>query len=412
MGVLLDLGLASDLVSTEELATERQAADVAYEQLPTMEMTGWLTPDEGILSRIKTLAKNIKTNSQILVSIGIGGSYLGAKAVIEALGGDGVEVVFAGNSLSSKELQKALDAVAGKDFAVCVISKSGGTLEPALAFRIFRKALVEKYGADEANRRIVAITDANKGSLHDLAVQKGWEMLSVPDDVGGRFSVLTVAQLLTIATKGVDVEQLLAGAKQAATDEQCLENAKKYAALRHLLYKKSKKIEILSSFEPSLQYFAEWWKQLFGESEGKNQQGIFPASVSFTTDLHSLGQFIQDGERDLFETVLRVEKSAMEIAIPLDDENGDGLNYLAGKNLSLVNEMALIGTKQAHADGGVPVIEITVPEITAFHLGQLIFFFELSCALSAMLFGVNPFDQPGVEAYKNNMFALLGKPEK
>ncbi|MDR2336822.1 MAG: glucose-6-phosphate isomerase [Candidatus Nomurabacteria bacterium] len=407
MSVKLDLGLAESFISKDELAAKRSKADDAYIKLPKMDMTGWLVPDENVLPRITKLANKIKSNSQVLISIGIGGSYLGAKAVTEAISGEGVEVVFAGNSLSSKELQRALDAALDKDFAVCVISKSGGTLEPALAFRIFRKALVEKYGEDEASNRIFAITDAKKGSLHDLAVEKGWEMLAVPDDVGGRFSVLTAAQLLTIAAKGVDIKELLAGAKKASTDKKCLENAKNYATARHLLYKKGKKIEILSSFEPSLQYLAEWWKQLFGESEGKNQQGIFPASVSFTTDLHSLGQFIQDGERDIFETVLKVEKSAAEIIIPVDDGNGDGLNYLAGKTLSFVNEMALIGTKKAHADGSVPVIEVVLPEITPFNLGYLIYFFELSCAISAILFGVSPFDQPGVEAYKNNMFELL-----
>ncbi len=358
----------------------------------------------------------------LVVVIGIGGSYLGARCAIEALshsfaslmGGkkDAPAVVFAGNSLSEEYLAELMDLVAGRNTACIVISKSGTTTEPAVAFRVVKQAIEQRYA--DAAERIIAITDAKKGALKTLATQEGYKTFVVPDNVGGRFSVLTPVGLLPILLAGFDVRRMLEGARemQLALQERSMENpAVKYAAMRNLLYKEyGKTIEILVSYNPKFQYLGEWWKQLYGESEGKDGKGIFPASVNFTTDLHSMGQFIQDGNRILFETVVNVENSNREVTIGLDSQNLDQLNYLAGRRVEHCNAMAMLGTKLAHIDGGVPQIEVSVERIDAFNLGGLFYFFEFACGVSAYLLGVNPFNQPGVEAYKKNMFALLGKP--
>ena len=381
--------------------------------------------DKEEFARIKKAAEKIKSDSDVLVVIGIGGSYLGARAAIEFLGHNffnsvskdlrkAPEIYFVGNSISSNYLAGLVDVIGDRDFSVNIISKSGTTTEPAIAFRVFKKMLEEKYGKDGAAKRIYATTDKAKGALKKLADAEGYEEFVVPDDVGGRFSVLTAVGLLSIAVSGVDIDELMAGA--ASARKRCIENdfdnndAMQYAALRNIMLRKGKSVEILCDYEPSLHYTLEWWKQLMGESEGKDNKGLFPASVDLTTDLHSMGQFIQDGSRIMFETVLNVEKTSREIVIEKEDEDLDGLNYLAGKTMDFVNKCAMNGTILAHTDGNTPNLRVDIPEQTPFYLGELFYFFEFACGLSGYMLGLNPFNQPGVESYKKNMFALLGKP--
>ncbi|NOX87333.1 MAG: glucose-6-phosphate isomerase [Chlorobi bacterium] len=389
---------------------------------------GWVDlPDnigETLISRIEDAAKKMQDQSDVFVVIGIGGSYLGARAVIEALSHHfghlrqekkSPVILYAGNNISEDYLADLMDVLKNRDYSVAVISKSGTTTEPAIAFRILREDLESKYGTEESRRRIVAITDREKGALKQLADEKGYETFVIPDDVGGRYSVLTPVGLLPIAVAGFDIRQLLEGAKAMkaliSKSEKIDENpVSAYAAVRNALYNKGYTTEIMVNYEPRLFYFTEWWKQLFGESEGKENKGIFPAGVSFTTDLHSMGQYIQEGLRNIFETVLSVENPRRELTIPDDEKNLDKLNYIAGKAIHEVNRQAELGTMLAHVDGGVPNLRISVPEINENILGRLIYFYETACALSGYILGINPFDQPGVEAYKRNMFALLGKP--
>jgi len=389
---------------------------------------GWLklpaTLEPLLIQKIQNDAAKIRSHSQIFVVIGIGGSYLGARAVIDCLSHpfssvqkcrNAPLVVYAGNNLSEDYHAGLLEILDQNDYSVAVISKSGTTTEPAVAFRIIKAHLEKKYGKKEAAGRIFAVTDAHKGALKKLADEEGYSTYVIPDDVGGRYSVLTPVGLLPIAVAGFDIEKLITGASTMM--EQCLASsdaeknpAIRYAAIRNSLLQSGKTVEILVNFLPGLMYFTEWWKQLFGESEGKENKGIFPAGVGFTTDLHSMGQFIQEGSRLMFETVISVEKSRKELKVPFIEGDPDGLNFLSGKRFTEINSMAEMGTKLAHVDGGVPNIRISIPELTEATLGELIYFFEFACALSGYLLGVNPFDQPGVEAYKKNMFALLGKP--
>ena len=386
---------------------------------------GWVdlpsSIDGAMIADIEQTAAELRRKSDLFVVVGIGGSYLGARAVIEALQhhfapltGEKPLVVYAGHNISEDYLSELLGILDHKDYSMAVISKSGTTTEPAIAFRILKQHIIRKYGEKEAASRIVAITDKAKGALKQLANVKGYKTYVVPDDVGGRFSVLTPVGLLPIAVAGIDLHQLLAGAVEL--EKLCKTNptlngnpVSEYAVARHLLYGMGKTNEIMVNYEPRLVYFSEWWKQLYGESHGKEHKGIFPASVTFSTDLHSMGQYLQDGLRNLFETVISVEGSNHELRIPQETEDLDQLNYIAGRRLSEVNHKAELGTLLAHVDGGVPVLRITIPEVSAYTLGQLIYFFEMACALSGYLLEVNPFDQPGVEAYKKNMFALLGK---
>ncbi len=377
--------------------------------------------DESLVSDIEKTASELRKKSEIFVVIGIGGSYLGARAVIEALQNHFAPltdakplVVYAGHNMSEDYLRELIAILDKKDYSMAVISKSGTTTEPAIAFRILKQHIINKYGEKEAASRIIAITDKAKGALKQLANVKGYKTYIVPDDVGGRFSVLTPVGLLPIAMAGIDIRQLIQGAIEI--EKLCKSNptlngnfVSEYAVVRHILYGMGKTNEIMVNYEPRLVYFSEWWKQLYGESHGKNGKGIFPASVTFSTDLHSMGQYIQDGIRNLFETVISVENSDHELRIPMESEDLDQLNYIAGKRISEVNHKAELGTMLAHEDGGVPNIRIVIPEISAYVLGQLIYFFEMGCALSGYMLEVNPFDQPGVEAYKKNMFALLGK---
>lgn len=385
---------------------------------------GWLDLPENYdrdeFKRIKECAKRLRENSDVLVVIGIGGSYLGAKAAIELLNHhfhqikNKHKVLFAGFNLSSSYLHDLIDVLQDVDFSINVISKSGTTTEPAIAFRILKKFLEEKYGKEASKKRIVVTTDKEKGALRQLANEEGYETFVVPDDIGGRYSVLTAVGLLPIAFSGIDIDSMMQGANQSRCDyakPNLLENAAyKYAVIRNILYQKGKTTELLVNYEPSFQYFNEWWKQLFGESEGKDHKGIFPASVNFTTDLHSLGQYIQEGRRNLFETVINVEKPKNDLIIESDDKNLDGLNYLTSKTVDEVNKNAFVGTVLAHVDGGVPNLVINLKQIDAYTFGYLVYFFEKACSMSGYILGVNPFDQPGVEAYKKNMFALLGKP--
>ena len=383
---------------------------------------GWLDLPVSFDSRefeaIKKAAARIQEQSQVLLAIGIGGSYLGAKSAIEMLkkyfNQPGVEVIFVGNHISSTYCAQLLDYIKDKDFSINVISKSGTTTEPAIAFRIFKDYIEKRYGKEEARKRIYATTDKARGALKTLADAEGYETFVVPDDVGGRFSVLTPVGLLPIAAAGVDIDEMMAGAKAAYLDylEEDVEanDALKYALMRNVLYRSGKKLEMLVNYEPKLNYFSEWWKQLYGESEGKDGKGIWITSASFSTDLHSLGQMIQDGERTVFETVISVDTPEEEVVIEATDDNLDGLNFLAGKTMDYVNKMAMSGTMLAHVDVGVPNIRVTVPSVSAFTYGYMVYFFELACGVSAYTLGVNPFDQPGVESYKKNMFALLGKP--
>ena len=376
---------------------------------------------ESEVGRIKQLADLIRKKADVLVVIGIGGSYLGAKAVISALQPafetnehrHSCKIVYAGNSLSEDYMNDLLNYLKHKEFCLCVISKSGTTTEPAIAFRLLRNALEKKYGMKEAKDRIVAITDESKGALRRMCIENGYDSFIIRDDIGGRFSVLSPVGLIPAAVAGVDVEELLYGAKimrdRLMNDASLSNPSWKYAAIRNLLYRNGKKIEALVSYEPALQYFASWWQQLYGESEGKEGKGLFPVGISNTTDLHSLGQYIQEGERLMFETVLHVEKSKRSIAIPFEENDLDGLNYLTKYSLLQINHIAEQGTRKAHLDGGVSQLTISLESLNERELGGLIYFFEFACALSAYLLGVNPFDQPGVEAYKRNMFELLGK---
>ena len=393
------------------------------------EFLGWLdlpnNYDKAEFERVKVAAKRIQENSKVLIVIGIGGSYLGARAVIEAMTGPFFNsmdedkrkvpaVYFAGNNISSTYLSQLIQLIDGKDFAINVISKSGTTTEPAIAFRIFKEIIEKKYGKEEAKNRIFITTDKAKGALKKLADTEGYETFIIPDDIGGRFSVLTPVGLLPIAVAGINIDELLQGARNGRenfSNEDVHRNiCYKYAAVRHLLYERGKTTEILVNYEPCLQYFGEWFKQLYGESQGKDGKGIFPASVNFSTDLHSMGQYIQDGMRNIFETIINVEEPQINLSIKEDEENVDGLNFLAGKDMDFVNKKAFQGTLLAHNDGGVPNMIVNVPELSAYYFGQLVYFFEKACGISGYLLGVNPFDQPGVEAYKKNMFALLGKP--
>ncbi len=394
------------------------------------EFVGWLKLPSSYnrkeFERIKKVAKRIRKNSEVFIVIGIGGSYLGARAVIESLTSNlanmfpkdvrkSPQIFFVGNSISPNYINELIDCIGDKDISINVISKSGTTTEPAIAFRIFREYLESKYGADEVNKRIYITTDKKKGALKQLADEEGYETFIIPDNVGGRFSVLTPVGLLPIAVAGIDIDKLMEGAKNAQFNysdssikyNQCY----KYAVARNILYKKDKTIEILANYEPKLHYLTEWWKQLYGESEGKEQKGIFPAGVDLSTDLHSMGQYIQDGRRNLFETVINIEKSKTDIKIKRDEDNIDGLNFIANKTMDYVNKKAMQGTVEAHVEGGVPNIIVNIKELNEETMGELIYFFELACAISGNILGVNPFDQPGVEAYKTNMFKLLGKPE-
>lgn len=391
---------------------------------------GWVTLpdeiDEDLINSIENDAKFIARNSDIYVVIGIGGSYLGARAVIEALQNNFASllsadhrrkplVVYAGNNISEDYLADLMKILDQREYSLTVISKSGTTTEPAIAFRILKRHLEEKYGKEEARKRIIAITDQSRGALKKLATAEGYKTYVVPDDVGGRYSVLTPVGLLPIAVAGFDIRKLVEGAramKQVVTTARTIEDnpAFKYVAARNALYRSGKPVEIMVNYQPSLIYITEWWKQLYGESEGKQNRGIFPAGVSFTTDLHSMGQYVQEGLRILFETVLSIDQPQKTITVPFEDDDADGLNFVAGKRLHQVNREAERGTLLAHIDGGVPNIILSLPRIDEYTLGQLIYFFEFACALSGYLLDVNPFDQPGVEAYKKNMFALLGKP--
>lgn len=387
---------------------------------------GWIdlpeNYDQEEYARIKKASEKIQENSEVLVVIGIGGSYLGARAAIDflshsfadQLNDDSTQVVYAGNNISSTYLADLVEVVKDKDFSVNVISKSGTTTEPAIAFRVFQELLTEKYGEEALKDRIFVTTDAEKGALKTLADTEGYETFVIPDDVGGRFSVLTAVGLLPIAVAGGDIDELMRGARDAMdayTSADLKENeAYQYAALRNILYRKGKTIELLVNYEPRLSYFGEWWRQLFGESEGKDQRGIYPTSGNFSTDLHSVGQYVQDGRRDLLETVINIKNPTRSIEIPSQEEDLDGLGYLEGKDVDFVNEKAFEGTLLAHVDGGVPTFVLEIPDASAYTLGHLFYFFEIAVGVSGYLNAVNPFDQPGVEAYKTNMFALLGKP--
>ena len=426
----LDLSKLSTFLPEDYLSSRQQGLEKAHAMLqegngPGGDFTGWVklpaNYDKEEFARVKAAAAKIRTDSQVLVVVGIGGSYLGARAVIELLcsnnynlkAKNGPDIYFAGNGLSTDAMLETIALIGDRDFSVNVISKSGTTTEPAVAFRIFKGLLEAKYGKEAAAKRIYATTDKARGALKGLADAEGYETFVVPDNIGGRYSVLTAVGLLPIAAAGVDIDQLMSGAQQAMAHlaVPAMDNVGwQYAAARHALYEAGKRIEILACYEPCFRFFAEWWKQLYGESEGKDGKGLFPASVEFTADLHSMGQYIQDGHRNLFETVLRFENPQGKLLIPTDPENVDGLNFLAGKSLAFVAEQALRGTILAHVDGGVPNILLTLPSISPVSIGWLIYFFEYVCGLSGYLLQVNPFDQPGVEAYKKNMFALLGKP--
>ncbi len=431
MAVTLNCKHLSGFVSAEELKAIAPEIAAAHKTLHDKsglgnDKLGWLdlptNYDKEEFARIKAAAAKIKADSDVFIVIGIGGSYLGARAAIEFLTSpnynllckDTPQIFYAGNSISSAALNEIVALCEGKRFSVNMISKSGTTTEPAIAFRVLRGILEERYGKEGARERIYCTTDKEKGTLKELADKEGYETFVVPDDVGGRFSVLTAVGLLPIAVAGADIDALMAGAK-AAQDELVstdLEqnDAYKYAAVRNVLYRKGYATELLVSYEPYFQLMSEWWKQLYGESEGKDNKGLLPDSVIFSTDLHSLGQYIQDGVRNLFETVVQIDKAKSELVIEAVDGNADGLNFLAGKTMDYVNKKAFQGTVLAHNDGGVPNVVINVPDASEFELGYLIYFFEKACAVSGYTLGVNPFNQPGVEAYKKNMFALLGKP--
>ena len=417
----LDLSNLEGVVSQDQINAMAPEVEAAHAKLydpaaPGSDFVGWVRLPENYdkeeFARIQKAAAKIRKDSQVLVVIGIGGSYLGARAALEVFPSDGPEICFVGCSLSPNELDALIRKLDDRSWSINVISKSGGTTEPAVAFRVFRDLLVKQYG-EKANERIYATTDKARGALKTLADSNGWETFVVPDDVGGRFSVLSAVGLLPIAVAGTDIDALMSGARDAmnAFDKRDMSNPVwQYVAARNLLYRQGKKIELFCSYEPSYSFVGEWLKQLFGESEGKDGKGIFPASAQFTTDLHSMGQYIQDGERHLFETVIYVDDTGCDIEIPYSDDNGDNLNYLAGKPLSFVREMAFKGTLAAHKDGGAPSMVLRMDKMDVHALGGLLYFFELSCGISGHVLGVNPFNQPGVEAYKKNMFALLGRP--
>ena len=432
--VTFDYSKAKTFISEHEIVSMKKIAENAKAELLGREgagndFLGWIDLpvdyDKEEFARIKEAAKKIQGDSEVLLVIGIGGSYLGARAAIEFLRHNFYnmvskeirktpEIYYVGNSISSTYLKHLMDVIGERDFSVNIISKSGTTTEPAIAFRIFKEMLEKRYGKEEAAKRIYATTDKARGALKNLSTEEGYETFVVPDDVGGRFSVLTAVGLLPIAVSGADIDQLMAGAADArdrALNASYEENdAVLYAAIRNILHRKGKAVEILANYEPSLHYVSEWWKQLYGESEGKDQKGIFPASVDLTTDLHSMGQFIQDGSRIMYETDLNVEESAEEIVIQEEPVDLDGLNYLKGKTVDFVNKSAMNGTMLAHTDGNVPNLVVNIPKQDEFSLGQLFYFFEFACGVSGYILGVNPFNQPGVESYKKNMFALLGKP--
>ncbi len=432
--VTFDYSKAKTFIADHEMVSMKKIAEAAKAELLGREgagndFLGWIDLpvdyDKEEFARIKQAAAKIQNDSEVLLVIGIGGSYLGARAAIEFLRHNFYnmvskeirktpEIYYVGNSISSTYLKHLIDVVGDRDFSVNIISKSGTTTEPAIAFRIFKEMLEKKYGKEEAAKRIYATTDKAKGALKNLATEEGYESFVVPDDVGGRFSVLTAVGLLPIAVSGADIDQLMAGAaagRERALNAAFEENdAMQYAAVRNILFRKGKAVEILANYEPSLHYVSEWWKQLYGESEGKDQKGIFPASVDLTTDLHSMGQFIQDGSRIMYETVMNVEESQEEIIIQEEPVDLDGLNYLAGKSVDFVNKSAMNGTVLAHTDGNVPNLMVNIPRQDEFSLGELFYFFEFACGVSGYILGVNPFNQPGVESYKKNMFALLGKP--
>ena len=432
--ISLDLSKVAPYLATSEIDYMADMVKCAHDTLHNgtgagNDFLGWIdlpvNYDKEEFARIKKAAEKIQSDSDVLVVIGIGGSYLGARAAIEmltnnfhnALDNDkrkAPKIFYVGNNISSTYMAELLQAIEGKDVSLNIISKSGTTTEPAIAFRILRSYLEKKYGVDEARKRIYATTDKAKGALKTLADAEGYETFVVPDDVGGRFSVLTAVGLLPIAAAGINIDEMMQGAadaREAYSNPSLAENdAYKYAAVRNALYNKWKVIEVLVNYEPSLHYVNEWWKQLYGESEGQDNKGLFPAAVDFTTDLHSMGQYIQEGRRVLFETVVNIEKPKYEIEIEEDAENLDGLNFLTGKTMDFVNKQAFLGTVLAHNDGGVPNMVLNVPEISAYYFGYMVYFFEKACGISGYLLGVNPFNQPGVEAYKKNMFALLGKP--
>ena len=420
-------------VQAHELDCLEKQVSLAHEMLHEKtgagnDFLGWIDLpvdyDHEEFDRIKKAAEKIKADSDVLIVIGIGGSYLGARACIEALTHNFYnslskeqrklpQVFFVGNNISGTYLRNLLDVCEGKEVSVNVISKSGTTTEPAIAFRVFKKYMEDKYGKEEAKKRIFATTDANRGALLTLAKEEGYETFVIPDDVGGRFSVLTAVGLLPIAVAGIDIEEMMQGAAEGRSEysnADVKENAcYQYAAVRNALLRKGKNVEILVNYEPCLQYFGEWWKQLYAESEGKDNKGIFPSSLNFSTDLHSLGQYVQDGQRMLFETVLNVQSPKLDVVLEEEPVDLDGLSYLAGQTMDFVNKKAFEGTLLAHVDGGVPNLVLNIPELNAFTMGKLIYFFEKACGISGYLLGVNPFDQPGVEEYKKNMFALLGK---
>lgn len=432
--VRFDYSLAKKFISDEEIGYAKDQAISAKEKLVAKtgagnDFLGWIDLpvdyDKEEFARIQKAAAKIKSDSDVLLVIGIGGSYLGARAAIEFLRHSFYnsvskeirktpEIYYVGNSISSTYIKHLAEVIGDRDFSINMISKSGTTTEPAIAFRVFKDMLIKKYGKEEASKRIYATTDKARGALKRVATEEGYESFIVPDDVGGRFSVLTAVGLLPIAVSGADITKLMEGA--ASMREKCLNNsfedndALKYAAIRNILLRKGKSIEILANYEPSLHYVAEWWKQLYGESEGKDQKGIFPAAVDLTTDLHSMGQFIQDGQRTMFETVMCLEDAGTEIILEKEDVDLDGLNYLAGKSVDFINKSAMKGTQLAHTDGQVPNLMINIPEKNEFSLGELFYFFEFAVGVSGYMLGVNPFNQPGVESYKSNMFALLGKP--
>lgn len=432
--VRFDYSTAKDFITDNELAMMKDSAESAKAKLLNKsgagnDFLGWIdlpiNYDKEEFERIQKAATKIQNDSEVLIVIGIGGSYLGARAAIDFLGHSfhnnvskdfrkAPEIYYVGNSISSTYIKHLLDVVGDRDYSINVISKSGTTTEPAIAFRIFKKHLEEKYGKAEAAKRIYATTDKQKGALKNLADAEGYETFVVPDDVGGRFSVLTAVGLLPIAASGADIKALMEGA--AAMRERCINDsfeendAVLYATSRNILLRKNKSIEILCNYEPALHYTNEWWKQLFGESEGKDQKGIFPAAVDLTTDLHSMGQFIQEGQRTMFETVLELEQPSCDLTIEEEENDLDGLNYLAGKTIDFVNKCAMRGTRLAHTDGDVPNFVVKIPAQDAYSLGQLFYFFEFAVGVSGYILGVNPFNQPGVESYKKNMFALLGKP--
>ena len=432
--VTFDYSKAAKFISADEVKSMERIVEQSKEVLVSKsgagnDFLGWIdlpvAYDKEEFARIQKAAEKIASDSEVLVVIGIGGSYLGARAAVEFLRHSFYNVVskevrktpeiyFAGNSISGRYLSDLIQVIGDRDFSVNVISKSGTTTEPAIAFRVFKEMLEKKYGKAEAAKRIYATTDKSRGALKKLATEEGYETFVVPDDVGGRFSVLTAVGLLPIAVSGADITKLMEGAADArkdALEKPFAENGPmQYAAVRNILLRKGKQIEVLANYEPSLHYVSEWWKQLFGESEGKDQRGIFPAAVDLTTDLHSMGQFIQDGARIMFETVINVEESPEEIVLKKEDVDTDGMNYLAGKTVDFVNKSAMNGTILAHTDGNVPNLMVKVPEQNEFYLGELFYFFEFACGVSGYILGINPFNQPGVESYKKNMFALLGKP--